>query len=157
MAHLIKAPNKPATDTYHSIFLAGGITGCEDWQHYVWERLMTIPYLNVFSPRRDNFDINNKNITKEQIAWEYEWLQKSDSILFWFSHETIQPIVLLEFGRWTALDKKLFVGCSPKYPRIQDVEIQLSLIRPEQKLHYSLNELIRETRNYYNDSVCRAV
>lgn len=157
MAHLIKAPDKPVTDTYHSIFLAGGITGCEDWQHYVWERLMTIPYLNVFSPRRDNFDLSDKDAAKAQIAWEFEHLAHSESILFWFSHETIQPIVLLEFGRWTAADRKLFIGCHPDYSRREDVEIQLSLIRPEQKLHYSLNELIRETRNYYNDSVCRTI
>ena len=46
----IPLPNERA------IFLAGGITGCVDWQWGMWEALKDIPRLVVYNPRRASFE-----------------------------------------------------------------------------------------------------
>lgn len=41
-------------------------------------------------------------------------------------------------------DKPLFIGIHPNYPRRQDVEIQTSLVRPDIKIVYSLQDLAEQ-------------
>ena len=113
------------------IFLAGGITDCPNWQADVVGELITIPDIVVANPRRDHFPINDLSAAKEQIAWEYKYLQMANIILFWFPCETLCPIVLYELGRWAHSDKPLLVGTHPQYKRRQDVIIQLGLARPD--------------------------
>jgi len=76
------------TDT--TLFLAGGITGCPNWQTEVVAKL-TPTDLTLLSPRRANFDVSNPNIAVEQIEWEHRHLGRSDAILFWFPCETLCP------------------------------------------------------------------
>ena len=73
-----------------------------------------------------------------QIRWEFDHLALADVILFWFSVETIQPIVLYELGRWAASDKPLAVGADPGYERRFDVVQQLGLARPGLTVHSDL-------------------
>src|SRR6266436_6292557 len=75
-----------------SLFLAGGITGCPDWQFLMGTGLQILTDLVVFNPRRKNFTMH-KDAAREQIAWEHEHLRKATAISFWFPCETLNPIV----------------------------------------------------------------
>ena len=97
-----------------SLFLAGGITGCENWQQNVRRYLKDVPIV-IFNPRRKDFPINDPSAAQVQIEWEYEHLRKASMILFWFPYETLCPIVLYELGAWSMTDKKIFVGIHPLY------------------------------------------
>lgn len=116
--------------TAKSIFLAGGITGCPDWQKEASDYILDKTSLNVYNPRRENFDINDPDASKEQIIWEFDHLKKADAILFWFpeTHSTC-PIALFELGRWLDCSTKtIFIGWSDKYSRAYDLHIQLKLL-----------------------------
>jgi hypothetical protein len=123
-----------------SLFLAGGITGCPDWQKEMVERLKGAP-LVLFNPRRASFPIEDKQAARAQIEWEHLHLRKATATSFWFPCETLNPIVLYELGAWSMTNKKLFVGVHPDYRRIQDVYIQTALARPDVHIVTSLEEL----------------
>lgn len=116
-----------------SIFLAGGITNCPDWQKEMVELLKDLDIV-IYNPRREDFPIGDPNAAYEQIKWEFETLDKVDMILFWFSKGSLNPIVLFEYGKWLMNTrngevnyKPLFVGIDPEYERKQDVMIQTEL------------------------------
>lgn len=90
----VEAPNTIESDK-KSIFLAGGITGCQDWQKKLAGDLEDLDIV-VFNPRRENFPIHDPSAAKAQITWEYVHLRKASMISFWFGPETIQPIVLFD-------------------------------------------------------------
>lgn len=186
------------------LFLAGGITGTEDWQSQVVE-LLKGSDLTLVNPRRKDFynidlekepkvievktkldeyksalsveklkleqfkNSNNKDLIKNlemslqdlelrihahenrlkeltperlQIEWEYYHLLRVDAIMFWFPSPTLCPIALFELGSWINRPKPLFVGCDPEYKRKSDVEIQMRLARPREKVHSSLAEVV---------------
>ena len=123
-----------------SLFLAGGITGCPDWQFLMSTTLKILTDLVVFNPRRKNFTMH-KDAAKEQITWEHEHLRKATAISFWFPYETLCPIVLYELGAWSMTDKKIFVGIDPGYQRAEDVRIQTALVRPDVSIATSLEDL----------------
>jgi Nucleoside 2-deoxyribosyltransferase like len=104
-----------------SLFLAGGITDCPDWQKDLVAKLKDLP-LVIFNPRRSYFP-QHKNAAREQIEWEYTYLRKATAISFWFPQETLNPIVPYELGAWSMTNKKIFLGVHPNYQRIQDIKI----------------------------------
>jgi hypothetical protein len=136
-----------APDTYDgsgkSIFLAGGITGCPDWQADV-VKLLEDSLLTLFNPRRANFSIHDPSASEFQSKWEHDHLRKVSSILFWFPSETLCPIVLYELGAWSMTDKPIFVGVHPEYQRRRDVELQTKLVRPAVKVVYSIQNLVQQ-------------
>ncbi|MEK6905685.1 MAG: nucleoside 2-deoxyribosyltransferase domain-containing protein [Nanoarchaeota archaeon] len=123
-----------------SLFLAGGITGCPDWQADLTDLLRDTD-LVLLNPRRTNFPIPYQKSAQEQIEWEYCHLIKADAISFWFPKETVCPITLFELGVYLTRDKPIFIGIHPEYARRRDVEIQTSLANPELELVYDLNSL----------------
>ena len=125
------------------LFLAGGITGCPDWQIYAVRKLTGTNYA-VLNPRREDWPIDDKDASEKQIVWEHQHLRLAHAILFWFCKETIQPIALYELGAWSMMNKPLFIGVEPGYQRAVDVELQTHLVRPEVIIHNSLDQLIRE-------------
>jgi uncharacterized protein YciU (UPF0263 family) len=134
----LESPNYDLfNNEFKSVFLAGTITGARDWQSEAKGYLL--PYVNILNPRRESFDINKSGEEFKQIEWEYEYLERADIILFWFSSETVAPITLFELGKH--LNRDIFVGIDPNYPRKSDVEIQLGLCRQEIKIHHDLSEL----------------
>lgn len=134
----------------NSVFLGGGITNCPDWQAEVKVILENnIPDVMLVNPRRENFDVTDKSNTKKQIYWEYEYLQRCKTILFWFPKETLNPITLYELGAWSMTDKPLFIGCHPEYERIEDVIIQTKLKRPELDVVFSLDDLTKQVINHF--------
>ena len=130
-----------------SLFLAGGITGCLDWQSELVE-LLEKENITLLNPRRKNFPVGDLNASRNQIAWEYNHLRKADAISFWFTKETLCPITLYELGKISAGSKKLFVGVHQEYSRKQDVEIQTELIRPEIEIVYSLEDLAKQVKQW---------
>jgi len=151
MINVYEAPMRPDYEDVDdmSLFLAGGITGCPDWQSDLIGKLAANwavkKPLTVYNPRRKDFDINNPDMTREQITWEHYYLKGEPTcrhaISFWFCDDAIQPITLLEFGRWITRKSthanegvfnsavEVFVGIEPGYEREQDVRIQLELER----------------------------
>lgn len=133
-----------------SIFLAGGITNCPDWQSEVIDDVSRLHFgYSLLNPRRPNFPIDDPTASEQQIRWERLHLDHADAIVFWFPKETLCPIVLFELGAAlysTNEDFPLFIGCDPEYARKQDVEIQTGLVRPKQKIHASLDDLSKDVR-----------
>ena len=129
------------------IFLAGGITGCPNWQ----KELIDLLYLKdatLINPRRDNFEwVPDSDEARKQIEWEHTYLNCSDFISFWFPKETVCPITLYELGRWVGR-KNILVGIHPKYSRKFDIQEQLRLAHEEQEIVYSLEELARRITNW---------
>ena len=122
-----------------SLFLAGGITGCLDWQKEVVARLQGLP-LVIFNPRRSRFSLHG-SAEREQVVWEYTYLRKATAISFWFPEETLCPITLYELGAWSMTDKKIFLGVHPNYPKLQNIRVQTALVRPDVSLVQTLEEL----------------
>ncbi|MDJ0716142.1 MAG: nucleoside 2-deoxyribosyltransferase domain-containing protein [Prochloraceae cyanobacterium] len=142
----VEAPNK-FLGNEKSLFLAGGITGCPDWQQDVVKALKD-ESITILNPRRKNFPIDESTASFEQIEWEYLHLRKASAILFWFPHESLCPIVLYELGAWSMTDKPIFIGVDPEYQRKLDVEIQTSLVRPEVSICYSIQYLVEQVLHW---------
>jgi hypothetical protein len=145
MALIIEAPNEVYSVQNNrniKLFLAGGITNCEWWQTELIELIKGADILTVYNPRRKNFPIHDPHAAEEQITWEHNHMVNSDMISFWFSKGSLNPIVLLELGKYClATKKKVFVGIDPGYERTQDVVIQTKLSRPDVRIVYSLVDL----------------
>jgi hypothetical protein len=97
----VEAPSGYDPGTLPAVFLAGGITGCPDWQAEVVRMLADAP-LALLNPRREDFPIHDPAAAPAQIEWEYRHLGKADAALFWFPCETLCPIALDELGAWSA-------------------------------------------------------
>lgn len=118
-----------------TVFLAGGITGCEDWQMEIINFLrQNANGTNgtILNPRRKSFPIHDPNASRDQIMWEHAALWGSDVVSFWFAGgASVQPIVMFEFGmhlgRFCAGigPRRLVVGVDPDYRRRLDVQHQL--------------------------------
>ena len=136
------------------IFLGGGISDCPDWQQELTKKFAS-EFINepvtILNPRRANFPMDDPTAAHRQIKWEYEHLELSTAIVFWFSPPTLNPIVLFEFGKYMNRGRPLFIGCDPEYERIQDVEIQCQFERPDIKVASSLEELSTQVVNWYHN------
>lgn len=117
-----------------TIFLAGGITGCRDWQKETIEHLLKFvgrddTQVVVYNPRQENFDINNQNSTIDQITWEYHYLNKADIFSMYFAGgDQIQPICMYELGRYIKpYGEGQVISTEKDYVRKMDVAIQVSL------------------------------
>jgi len=144
---VIEAPKKFFKANLTSLFLAGGITNCPDWQKEMIDMLKGEDDLVIYNPRRKNFPIHDPNAAKDQITWEYNYLKKCDMISFWFSRGSLNPIVLYELGIHGNSGKRLiFIGMDKEYERQQDVIIQTKLARPDIKIVYSLKDLANQIK-----------
>lgn len=129
-----------------SVFLAGGITNCPEWQDRAAEVLLEV--VNVLDPRRKPWPEGGD--MGEQVKWEYDHLRMARYVLFWFPAESICPIALFELGsmwerQWhSAAD--VFVGCHPRYPRWADLEAQREAFGVKRPIVYKLEELIETVR-----------
>jgi len=145
----IEAPKEAGALSHRSVFLAGGITGCPDWQTTMAKGLLEATReLVIFNPRRENFPIHEPRAAEAQIAWEHRHLRASSAVSFWFCKDTIQPIVLYELGAWSMTSKHIFVGVEPGYPREQDVRIQTRLVRPYVNVVSKLEDLVKQVADW---------
>ena len=135
---VITAPEPiPENPDVPTIFLAGGITNCPQWQNEIIELLKDEDGI-LLNPRRANFPIDDPNAAQEQIEWEYHALNNADVFSMWFSDaESDQPICMYELGRHLAMRDQLddlghvIIGVEPGYKREQDVRIQAALVSEE--------------------------
>jgi nucleoside 2-deoxyribosyltransferase-like protein len=149
---VIEAPNYGYVQPYEvSIFLAGGITGCSDWQREFIEYFRHISHdaLNcvLFNPRRSAFDISNESVSTEQITWEFDHLNRVDIVVFWFPHETLCPITLYELGYQLgqcsqSSIRNLVIGTDEQYARAFDVSTQIHLTNSRLPICHSLDKLV---------------
>lgn len=109
------------------VFVAGGISKCPDWQRQFLDHFKYHGQVAFYNPRREDFDINNTDMSAEQIEWEYIHLNEADLIVFWFPEETVCPITLLELGKALGQKKDIVVGTHPNYERRFDVIHQISM------------------------------
>jgi hypothetical protein len=130
----IKAPGKPERSYYaYNVFLAGGITGCRNWQRAViaylkyFDGIYKFGNIAVFNPRRDDFDVSDSEETIEQIRWEHKYLKQCDLFtVFFSSSDSVQPISLYEMGKHVA-KKPSVITIEKGYLREEDVLIQTAL------------------------------
>jgi hypothetical protein len=117
-----------------TVFLAGGITGCRDWQNETIEHLRKFvgrddTQVVVYNPRQEDFDINNPAATIDQITWEYQYLNQVDIFSMYFvGGDRIQPICMYELGRYMKPhgDQQV-ISVEMDYIRKNDVIIQVAL------------------------------
>ena len=124
-----------------SVFLAGGITNCPEWQTDVIGRLRNLEGgtpLTVYNPRRANFPIGNPDAAEQQITWEFNALDMCNIFSMWFCNApSDQPICMYELGRNVATmylegaEEYICVGIEPGYKRECDVRKQLELALPD--------------------------
>lgn len=136
---IVTAPDEHVITDYNiSCFLAGGITGCVDWQRGVIGELnkYDLEDLIIFNPRREYFNIKDLSATNLQITWEFIYLNKMDIFSVYFTKDTLQPIVLYELGRYIEVmknafprdyHKRIIISIEPGYERTDDVIIQTNL------------------------------
>lgn len=140
-----------------TLFLAGGISNCADWQVPLRDLVHSMcPGLVPVNPRRENFDVSKPEMTEEQIKWEFKQLRKAAAIVFWFPRETLCPITLYELGTWSVLHKMhgcdIFVGTDPEYARKEDVKIQLCLATDTDfPVVHSIEELAQQLQGWWKD------
>lgn len=147
----VEAPQLRAGDG-RGLFLAGGISGCRDWQREVAAALEAID-LTVLNPRRGQFWAGDEAAAREQIGWEFAHLRRASARLFWFPPETVCPIALFELGAWTRSPEPLFVGTDPAYARRFDVIEQLRLARPDVRVTDSLASLVDQVISWHRQGV----
>ena len=128
--------------THTSMFLAGGITNCPDWQAGAKDAVLDQTDLLVFNPRRATFDTSDPSATKVQIHWEHYHLKFADIRLFWFPKETLCPITLFEYGKW--LKHPVVVGTHPDYERREDVIVQTALERSDVVIRDNLDDVLED-------------
>jgi len=121
------------TPTYPTVFLAGGITACPEWQTEL-VKLLSDELITLVNPRRKNFPMDDPNAAKEQITWEFHRLNQCDIFSMWFCNtpSSDQPICMYELGRHLVLHQShpetIVIGIEPGYKRAQDVMIQSGLV-----------------------------
>jgi Nucleoside 2-deoxyribosyltransferase like len=142
-----------------SVFLAGGMTHCPNWQSSAIDILAqkfaapeTISAtaevrrtLVVFNPRRIIPKISDFQL-HATVEWEQRNLACSTAIVFWFPacdpSKTVQPIALYELGAAAATGRPIAVGAHPGYPRRADLLAQLDCVRPEITISSTLDDTI---------------
>lgn len=147
MGRIITSPAALGELGEKSIFLAGGISDCADWQKDVAERIAAETNATVYNPRRIDFNMDAyEETSKLQIVWEYHALRFSTVNLFWFPAETICPISLFEYG--SALERmrrgSVMCGTHPDYVRRFDVVFQTELMQ-HCHVYDDLTALVDET------------
>lgn len=149
---LIVCPDEydPRPDDY-AIFMAGGITGCPNWQL----EIMSAAYytsLNatlgssgkevvLINPRRASFDCSKAESSEEQIKWEFRHLKMASAIYFWFPKEGACAITLFELGCALGAGRNVKVGVEPGYARELDVRTQFSLRCPGEAIYRTAHSL----------------
>lgn len=161
MHQYIEAPNYISIKNDISIFLAGGISGCENWQKHVAEKLSNLDYATVVNPRRDDWKVDKDEVKESarQIKWEFEYIRKTTDILFWFTDDTLQPISLYELGAALERNKcyqneigqRIFLGSDKNYKRVLDLKIQAKLVGYKWEIRDDLDTLIKDTVTYLKD------
>ena len=153
------AHSSPPSLTPLSLFLAGGISNCPNWQATVRDRLQkSCPELVLFNPRRETYDTTSSDrdfVLAEQIKWEHVHLHLATAILFWFPSESVCPISLYELGTWSIMgprqQTRVFLGTHREYTRRRDIQLQLELANGSIHVHDDMDKSCRQVEDWYHN------
>lgn len=113
-----------------SVFIAGGISNCRDWQAEIVD-IIDCDEFDVFNPRREGDFAKVGQAAVDQITWEHEALATCNHVLFWFPDSSICPITLFEYGAMLARASRheisIVMGRDPDYERAFDLDVQTQL------------------------------
>lgn len=117
-----------------TVFLAGGITNCEDWQKEVIDYLKSLPEektdkLVIFNPRRDKWPKNSDTEEiRRQINWEADYIRSADIFTMYFTNteKSDQPICFYELGKYANRNNDI-ISYQEGFKRALDVEFQMSI------------------------------
>ena len=164
---VITAPNNYVLeDGEVSVFLAGGITNCPNWQEDIISRLkdLSTDKLVVLNPRRENFPINDPSASYQQIEWEFKALENADIFSMYFSSGVSdQPICMYELGRnllkmqiKKPIDWKdrIIISTEEDYKRKQDVLIQTELACGDLFVNTQISD--SALKDYHAEMIVRA-
>ena len=126
------------------IFIAGPISGAEDWQKQAEKLLENIKRdeeLIIANPRRPEGIPRVGDIAKEQITWEHRNLQLARVVMFYFvkGPGIITP---LELGKELGRGSPIVLGIDESFDRPFDIETQAHLERPKLPIYHTLNETV---------------
>lgn len=158
----IESPDDVEVLNKESIFLIGGISGCEDWQQQIKELISINDKLTTINPRRKDFnefkEYSGYKQSEDQISWEFDRIKNSTQLLFWFGGDTIQPISLFHFGTALERNKKyfnkivggqqIFVGIDPNYERSFDLYVQMKLFNYTANISDNIEQLAAHVNSY---------
>lgn len=145
---VIQAPNYSPVST-RSVFLAGGITGCPNWQADAIRLFQGtgIAEVTLMNPRREQAFPCGSDAIAQQVRWENFYLDCASVVLFWFTAgQAVQPIALYELGKIGAGRKPVATGADVSYRRRVDVILQLSYARPNIAVYSTLEMTVARAR-----------
>lgn len=111
------------------IFLGGTIDmgDSDDWQSKI-EQSLSIYDVNIFNPRRDDWDnswttsIGNHKF-REQVEWELYNQENADILIYNILPDSKSPITLLEIGLFARSGKSVFVCCPSGFYRKGNIDV----------------------------------
>lgn len=130
------------------IFLAGPISGAENWQEKAEQLLGSIEQtedskegLVIANPRRAEGIPRVGDIAKEQITWEHRNLKLARVVMFYFvkGPGIITP---LELGKELGRGSSIVLGIDESFDRPFDIEMQAHLEQPELPIYHTLDETV---------------
>lgn len=143
---LVKRPTSALSmqELRPDIFIAGPISGAEDWQKQAEKLLENIKRdeeLIIANPRRPEGIPRVGDIAKEQITWEHRNLQLARVVMFYFvkGPGIITP---LELGKELGRGSPIVLGIDESFDRPFDIETQAHLERPKLPIYHTLNETV---------------
>ena len=143
---LVKRPTSALSmqELRPDIFIAGPISGAEDWQKQAEKLLENIERgeeLIIANPRRPEGIPRVGDIAKEQITWEHRNLQLARVVMFYFvkGPGIITP---LELGKELGRGSPIVLGIDKSFDRPFDIETQAHLERPELPIYRTLDETV---------------
>jgi hypothetical protein len=128
-----------------AVFLAGGITNCEDWQQEVIDYLKSLPEektdkLVIYNPRRDKWPkSSDTEEIRRQINWEADYIRSADIFTMYFTNteKSDQPICFYELGKY-ANNNTDIISYQEGFKRALDVEFQMSINRVSSYVHKNI-------------------
>ena len=147
---LVKRPTSALSmqELRPDIFVAGPISGAEDWQNKAEKLLEDIEQteacneeLIIANPRRAEEIPRVGDIAKEQITWEHRNLQLARVVMFYFvkGPGIITP---LELGKELGRGSPIVLGIDKSFGRPFDIETQAHLEQPELPIYRTLDETV---------------
>ena len=120
------------------IFLAGPISGAENWQEKAEQLFESIEQtedskegLVIANPRRAEGIPRVGDIAKEQFTWEHRNLKLAPGI-----------ITPLELGKELGRGSSIVLGIDESFDRPFDIEMQAHLEQPELPIYRTLDETV---------------
>lgn len=150
---VVYAPNYHFPVTHEkTLYLAGGVAGCPDWQAEVIKALEKTS-LTIFNPRRQTLLANMPELVQSQREWEFGNITATRAVMFWFPKESLCPTTNFELGiivaqqLWDFDTAPAYVGIHPEHPRRSDILAQLTMTAPRLVVADSVKGVVQQVKN----------